>query len=122
MYLFLFRAAVAAGVVNLTEEEEEDLANNNDPNNNSSNGDDPLMPDANLENNLAVSAAAAVASTSNNVIEVPDEEMERNEMVQRDLQRDAVLIQRLIPSKSYEEISHCLESHLDNPSRVQVRT
>ena len=36
------------------------------------------------------------------------------------LERDIHLILKLMPDKSYDEVRYMLESHQENPSRVQV--
>ena len=119
----------------MTEEAEADLANNNDPNNNSStnaedypndqvtSGQPPILPST----PSSATPAAEDSSQSSSFIEnlyfgAPNnqEESETEDPFQTALERDITLILKLMPDKAYDEVRCMLESHQENPSRVQV--
>jgi hypothetical protein len=102
----------------LTEEAEADLANNNDPNNNSSNADeeDQQQDQHLLQQQQQAADAAVVAPLTRHSSN--DDDVEDPKQVE--LEKDIVLILKLMPDKTYDEVRFLLESHSNNPSRVQV--
>lgn len=124
----------------LTEEAEADLANNNDPNNNSSTNEggqdyNPVLNEFNFNeplpatttsqeqdgessqgsfiDNLYFDGGASSSQRSDDeVIEDP---------FQKALENDVELILKLMPDRNHDEVRCLLESHQNDPKRVQVR-
>ena len=124
----------------LTEEAEADLANNNDPNNNSSTNEggqdyNPVLNEFNFHeplpatttsqeqdgessqgsfiDNLYFDGGASSSQRSDDeVIEDP---------FQKALENDVELILKLMPDRNHDEVRCLLESHQNDPKRVQVR-
>lgn len=134
----------------LTEEAEADLANNNDPNNNASSGNDGQDQGNNYhqdqhevheqqqQQQMMATADGGPSQNQNSAFEFDFDEPTETETVnsrlsfdvddddvvdpfQAALDRDVQLILKLMPDKAQDEVRYMLESHQENPSRVQVR-
>jgi hypothetical protein len=134
----------------LTEEAEADLANNNDPNNNASSGNDGQDQGNNYHQDqhevheqqqqqqmMATADGGPIQNNQNSAFEFDFDEPTETETVnsrlsfdvddddvdpfQAALDRDVQLILKLMPDKAQDEVRYMLESHPENPSRVQVR-
>ena len=130
----------------LTEEAEADLANNNDPNNNASSGNDGQDQGNNYhqdqhevheQQQMMATADGGPGQNQNSAFEFDFDEPTETEPVnsrlsfdiddddvdpfQAALDRDVQLILKLMPDKAQDEVRYMLESHQENPSRVQVR-
>ena len=55
-------------------------------------------------------------------VDETDSVLEAEDPFQAALERDISLILKLMPDKAYDEVRCMLESHQENPSRVQVRS
>ena len=135
----------------LTEEAEADLANNNDPNNNASSGNDGQDQGNNYHQDqhevheqqqqqqqilMATATDDGPSQNQNSAFEFDFDEPETEtnnsrlsfdvddddvDPFQAALDRDVQLILKLMPDKAQDEVRYMLESHQENPSRVQVR-
>ena len=131
----------------MTEEAEADLANNNDPNNNASSGNDGQDQGNNYHQDqhevheqqqmMATADGGPSQNNQNSAFEFDFDEPTETEAVnsilsfdvddddvdpfQAALDRDVQLILKLMPDKAQDEVRYMLESHQENPSRVQVR-
>ena len=116
----------------LTEEAEADLANNNDPNNNASSGNEgqdypPHVPQGPVHEDLGggehtsfrFDEPSQAAFVKKYFLEEEDDDVD-DDPFQRALERDINLILKVMPGRSYDEVRYMLESHQENPSRVQV--
>lgn len=115
----------------LTEEAEADLANNNDPNNNAASGPDAQVQDLNLQNisqdhEVGEPSGHGFVDSTSNVSKYnyfdddDDDDDDLEDPFQVQLQNDIDLIMKLMPDRNYDEVRYMLESHQNNPSRVQV--
>merc|ERR1712051_256666 len=133
----------------LTEEAEADLANNNDSNNNASSGNDGQDQGNNYhqdqhevheqqqQQQMMATADGGPSQNQNSAFEFDFDEPTETETVnsrlsfdvddddvvdpfQAALDRDVQLILKLMPDKAQDEVRYMLESHQENPSRVQV--
>ena len=108
----------------LTEEAEADLANNNDPNNNASIEGDPVtnfFPQSGEPSHLTDNGNNPNLNHFDHDHQYDDDENEEDmDPIEEGLQRDAHLVLKLMPDRNFDEVRFMLESHQDNPSRVQV--
>ena len=113
----------------LTEEAEADLANNNDPNNNASSGNEgqdypPHVPqqDNTGPEDLGAGESSRHSAASVNKYFLEDDGIDDfdQDPFQVAFESDINLILKLMPDRNYDEVRYLLESHQENPSRVQV--